>query len=160
VNVAQLIGDLRQQDIHLVAEGEKLIVDAPPGHISPNVQDVILANKPQIMTALRQSEALAGDPTKASSPLVEYARQHLPMIRLTFVQTDDILHDFKVLDTIRHVVQQFEPGGNRIRLRLVTNDGRRVVVEWFALADRELRLALARVLAAEGRNRVATMSGS
>jgi hypothetical protein len=80
-------------------------------------------------------------------PLAEVAADLLPNIRFTIRETANTRRDFDLVGQARQVIQEFQPGGNHIYLKIITLDGRRIVVEWRALAARDLRLALAHTLA-------------
>jgi hypothetical protein len=75
------------------------------------------------------------------------------MIRMTYRETHDLARDFTVLDSLRDAIAPYEAGGNRVRLTLLTLDGRKFLLEWRALVERGLRMDLARILAAEGLRR-------
>ena len=86
------------------------------------------------------------EPTDAASPFAAYARSFGTVVRFTVVETEDVIGDIAFLARIRGVLFE-HPGENAIRMRIVTLDGRRPVVEWRALASSELRMSLARLLA-------------
>ena len=84
------------------------------------------------------------------SPLVEYAaKQCGARLRFTVQETADVVGDIAFLRRIRAVLEEW-PGDNIVQMRIVTFDGRRPVVSWRAYACRELRFAIARLLAQRG----------
>jgi hypothetical protein len=125
-------------------------VSARKGVLTEDDRTAIAKVKPQLL------DLLTTEQKKTYTPLVEYAASILPSIRLTIRETENTERDFNLINRIRQVIQEFQPGGNHIYLVIRTVDGRRIVVEWRALADRELRLALGRVLASEGLRRAGT----
>ena len=81
------------------------------------------------------------------SPLVALAQEYAAVVCLTIAETEDVAGDIAFLRLVRAVIEEFQPGTNEVRVRLPTLDGRRPVVRWRALASRELRMTLARLLA-------------
>lgn len=161
MNAAELIADLKQRGVSLVPSGTKLIVDAPPGSLTPDLRNSMTALKFDVLRALHAAADRPAPPARVRSPLVAYAAERLPSIRLTLRETYNVIHDFNVLDAIREAIKAYEPGGNLVHLTIVTVDGRRFRLEWQALAERGLRHDLALVLAREGRRKLAAapMSG-
>lgn len=155
MNAAELIADLKHRGVSLVPSGTNLIVDAPPGSLTVDLREAIVVLKFDILRALRTSPDTPTAYAPVPSPLAEYAAAQLPAIRLTLRETDDLVHDFKVLDAIRNAIKAYEPGGNHVYLRIVAVDGRKFRLEWQALAERGLRHDLALVLAREGRRKLA-----
>jgi hypothetical protein len=122
---------------------------------------------PENATALPTAGALAvaGERTRAKAdvrvspppprqPLAEYAADRLPSIRFTLRETGDVVADCLLLDAIRSAIANYEPGHNHIFLTVVTEDRRRIKLEWRARADLDLRLDIAHILADEGRRRM------
>jgi hypothetical protein len=87
--------------------------------------------------------------TPSSSSLTEFAADVVPTLHFTVRETDDIVGDVGLLRRIHHLIAEQQPGINRIVLTIRTLGGRRVRVEWRALAGRELRLGIARLLATD-----------
>lgn len=145
MNTQTLVADLKERNVHLVACGASLIVDAPTGVMTQPLLDAINACKPEILAALSGAES---ESSESRSPLIEYATSILPWIKFTVVETGDIERDFALLHRLRAVIREFQPGGNRVRMRIVTTDQWVVVVEWRAITARILRLEIARILAA------------
>jgi hypothetical protein len=87
-------------------------------------------------------------------PLAEYAADCTPFIRFTLRETGNVVADCGLLDTIRSAIAKYEPGGNHIYLNVVTEDRRRIKLEWRALVQPELRYDIAHILADEGRRRM------
>jgi hypothetical protein len=154
MNAGTLLAELRARRVVITSLGTDLLIDAPNGALTDELRAAIVTHKTQLLGELNTSRTRA--PQSPPSALVGYAADRLPVIRMTYRETRDLAHDFTVLDTLRDVIAQYEPGGNRVRLRLVTADGRRFLLEWRALADGDLRLDLARVLASEGVRRAST----
>jgi hypothetical protein len=151
MNAAALLAHLQERNVDVTSLGADLLIDAPRGALTEELREAIAKHKAVLIHELNgRPEATVGEP---ASPLVAYAADRLPSIRLTFRETYDLARDFTVLDALRSAIRSYEPGGNRIRLRLTTLDGRRFLLEWRAQAERGLRLDLARVLAAEGTRR-------
>lgn len=146
MNTATLIEDLERRGVRLQADGDRLVVDAPLGVLTDEITAALTSQKAAVLRQLSTtgSAMIVSTPRR---PLAEVAADLLPSVRFTIRETGDTRRDFDLLARVRHVIQEFQPGGNHIYLRIITLDGRRVVVEWRALADRELRLALAAVLA-------------
>lgn len=139
-----LLEDLRRQGARIDVDGGDLVITARRGLVTPELRAALAEAKPELLETLRASA------TGPFSPLVEYAASVLPKIKMTIRETGDTKRDFDLVGRVRGEIQKFQPGGNHIYLRIVTLDGRRVVVEWRALAGRELRIALAHVLANAG----------
>jgi len=152
MNALALVHDLRQHGVSFLACGDELLVYAPKGRITPEVRDALVACKPQILQNLRAREAETVKPPS----LADYAADRAPTIRLTLRETDDTVNDFRLLDAIRNVIQEHQPGGNHVFLKIITVDGRRFTLEWRALVARDLRVSLAGILANEGVKRGAT----
>lgn len=142
MNACALLDDLKGQGLRLLACGDVLIVDAPRNTVTADLLDRIAANKPDLLTLLAEPVA-----TGARSRLAEYAADRTPSVRLTIRETGDTERDFDLVHRVRLEIAGYEPGGNHIYLAIITFDKRRVVVEWRAVAARELRMALAHVLA-------------
>jgi hypothetical protein len=142
VNPGDLLDDLKQRGLRLLACGDVLIVDAPRDGVTTDMLDRIAANKRALLTLLAVPVATGG-----RSPLVEYAADRTPPVRLTIRETGDAERDLDLLHRVLLVIGQHQPGGNHVYLRIVSQDRRRVVVEWRALAEPALRLGLARALA-------------
>lgn len=143
MNARALVADLKERNVRLVACGDSLIVDAPTGVMTAPLLDTITASKSEILATLSGNEDLQ----PAKSLLVEYAAAALPSIKFTVIESGDQERDFSLLHRIRAVINEYQPGGNRVRMRIVTTDGRPVTVEWRALAERGLRLEIGRILA-------------
>ena len=85
--------------------------------------------------------------TDADSPFAAYVQSFGTVVRFTVRETEDVVGDLAFLARIRAVLSEY-PGQNLIKMRIVTLDGRRPIVGWRALASDDLRIGLARVLAA------------
>jgi hypothetical protein len=142
VKAIVLVEDLERRGVRLRGEGDRLIVDAPVGVLTDEITSALATKKLSVLRILSEP--------RNDRSLAEVAADRLPVIRLTIRETEDTARDFDLLGRVRRVIQEFQPGGNHVYLRIVTLDQRRVVVEWRALADRELRVALARLVAANG----------
>jgi hypothetical protein len=114
---------------------DRLVLDAPCGVLTDEVKAKLRQLKPELLRVVRER------------PLPEVAADWLPKIKFTIRETGDAKRDFDLLGRLRQVIQEFQPGGNHVYLNIVTLDQRRVVVEWRAVAGRELRIALADILA-------------
>jgi len=147
LNATALLAELKERSVILLTVGENLLVDAPRGALTSELRLAIYANKADLLRELRERPQLAQPDCASDDPLVEYAASVLPKIKMTVRETGETKRDFDLLGRVRQVIQEFQPGGNHVYLNIVTLDGRRVVVEWRALAERELRVALAQILA-------------
>ena len=143
MNARAVLAKLRQHDIRVLACGERLLIDAPAGALTDDLRAALTESKPEILAMLAED---AHHGVRQASPLVEYASSVLPSVRFTVTETGDIERDFTLLHRLRHMIEEHQPGGNRILLRVVTTDRRIVVLEWRAVASRELRMGIARVL--------------
>ena len=146
MNAATLIEDLKRRGVRLRVEGDQLVVDAPRGLLTNEITAALAAHKPELLRSL-PSDQRPRAVAKPRRPLADVAADLLPNVHFTIRETGRTRRDFDLLGRARQVIQDFQPGGNHVYLRIITLDGRRVVVEWRAVADRELRLGLARVLA-------------
>jgi hypothetical protein len=149
VNAGVLVRDLEQQGVRLYVKGDQLVVDAPKGVLTTAIRSALASEKPavvQLLTAGEHQQRLH-PPRARGRPLAEVAADLAPAVRLTIRETGDTERDFDLLGRVRKVIQEFQPGGNHVYLKIVTTDGRRVVVEWRAVAARDLRMAIAQVLA-------------
>jgi hypothetical protein len=144
MNARAILAKLREHDIRVSACGERLLIDAPTGALTDDLRAALSESKPEILAMLADA---AEHGVRSASPLVEYASSVLPSVRFTVFETGDTERDFTLLHRLRHTIEEHQPGGNRILLRVVTTDRRKVVLEWRAVASRELRLDIARVLA-------------
>lgn len=158
MNASALVADLRTQGVSFAVRGDELLVYAPRGRITAAIREALVACKPDILRELREGAPRA-QPSNRPSSLADYAADRAPFIRFTLRETEDIVSDFKVLDAVRRVIQEFQPGGNHIFLNVRTVDGRRFKLEWPALVESELRRALATVLANEGLRRRRVLDG-
>jgi len=52
-----LIRDLREQGIRLSRKGDKLHVVAPPGKLTPELKEALLARKPELLALLSSTSA-------------------------------------------------------------------------------------------------------
>ena len=141
MNAQALLDELRHQGARISVERGDLVIVAPHGVMTSKLREAIAELKPELVEALR---------TVGAGPfgsLVEYAASLLPTIRLTIRESGQTKRDFDLLGRVRSVISEFQPGANHVYLTIITVDGRRVVVEWRALADLELRVALGRLLA-------------
>jgi len=136
-----LLEELRRQGARIDVDGGDLVITGRRGLVTPELRAALVEAKPELLETLRAS------PSRPASPLVEYAASVLPKIKMTIRETGNTTRDFDLVGRLRRAVQEFQPGANHIYLKIVTLDGRRVVVEWRALAARDLRLALAQILA-------------
>ena len=143
MNARAVLTELREQDIRVSACGERLLIDAPAGALTDDLRAVLTENKSEILAALEE-DALRS--VRQASALVAYASSVLPFVRFTVRETGDTERDFTLLHRLRHTIEEHQPGGNRILLRVVTTDRRKVLLEWRAVASRELRMGIARVL--------------
>ena len=87
--------------------------------------------------------------TKTGGHLTEYASQlpGMPRIRMTLYETEDVNPDVIMLQQVRAAIEAY-PGGNQVQATIRTLDGQRVPIEWRALACRELRQSLSRIMSA------------
>lgn len=136
MSATTLVRSLERMGVRLRAQDDRLVLDAPRGVLTDEVKAELRARKPEVLRIVRQRR-----------PLAEIAADRLPSVRLTIRETGDTQRDFDLLGRVRQVIEEFQPGGNHVYLNIVTLDRRRVVVEWRALADRALRIAIAQVLA-------------
>jgi len=143
MNARAVLAKLREQDIRISACGERLLIDAPAGAVTDDLRAVLTESKPEILAVLMED---ADHGARQPSVLVEYASSVLPFVRFTVRETGDTERDFTLLHRLRHTIEEHQPGGNRVLLRVVTTDRRKVVLEWRAVASRELRMGIARVL--------------
>ncbi len=141
MNAVAFLEDLRQRGALIQADHGDVVVAAPPGVLTTELRSTLVDAKDELL------EVLLAPSKGPFAPLVEYAASLLPKIRFTIHETGDTRRDFDLLGAARRLIREFQPGGNHVRLQIVTLDGRRVVVGWRALATRDLRLALARLLA-------------
>lgn len=146
MNTTTLIEDLERRGVRLRIDRDQLVVNAPRGVLTDEITAALRSQKPAVLRLLSAS-ASAMHVSNPRRPLAEVAADLLPSIRFTIRETGDTRRDFDLLGRARQVIQEFQPGGNHVYLNIVTLDGRRVVVEWRALADRALRLEIARILA-------------
>jgi hypothetical protein len=157
MNAAALLAELESRGVAVTSLGTDLLVDAPKGALTDELWAAIVSHKTALL------DELGGSPKaslrKQDTELIAHAANVLPMIRITYRETHDLARDFTVLDALRDAITPYEPGGNRVRLRLLTVDGRKFLLEWRALVEQGLRRDLARILAAEGVRR-ARASGS
>jgi hypothetical protein len=150
MNATDVLESLRERGALVRAECGDIVVSARKGVLTEDDRTAIAQVKPQLL------DLLATEQRRTYTPLIEYAASILPSIKMTVRETGDVERDFGLVNRIRQVIQEFQPGGNHIYLAIVTLNGRRIVVEWRALADRELRLALGRVLARAGLKGIAS----
>ena len=144
MNTATLIEDLKRRGVRLEVQGDQLVVDAPRGILTNEITAALAAHKRELLRSLPsdpQSRVVA-EPRRA---LADIAADLLPNVHFTIRETGNTRRDFNL--RARQVIEEFQPGGNHIYLRIITLDGRRVVVEWRAVAARELRIGLGQILA-------------
>ncbi|MEX2227479.1 MAG: hypothetical protein WEB52_13635 [Dehalococcoidia bacterium] len=146
MSATSLVRSLERRGVRLQAVDDRLVVDAPRGVLTDDVKEELRAQKSEVLRIVREGR-----------PLAELAADRLPSIRFTIRETGDTERDFDLIGRVRQVIEEFQPGGNHIYLTIVTLDQRRVVVEWRAVADRELRLGIGHVLARGGCVCVATL---
>jgi hypothetical protein len=135
VSAVLLVQNLERRGVRLKVEQDQLVVDAPRGVLTADVKAELAARKSELFRLVRDRT------------LDEVAANLLPRVRFTIRETGDTARDFDLLGRVRKLIQEFQPGGNHIYLNIVTLDGRRVVVEWRALATRQLRMGIAHILA-------------
>jgi hypothetical protein len=143
MNARAVLAKLREHDIRILACGDRLLIDAPTGALTDDLRAVLTKSKPEILAVLEED---AKRSVRQASALAAYASSVLPFVRFTVRETGDTERDFTLLHRLRHTIEEHQPGGNRILLRVVTTDRRKVVLEWRAVASRELRMGLAYVL--------------
>lgn len=141
MNAMALLENLRTRGAIVRVEDGDILVSAPKGLVTSDERLTLAGAKSELLRLLSR------EGPGPSSPLVEYAASVLPKIKMTIRETGDTERDFDLVGSVRRTIQEFQPGGNHIYLNIVALDRRRVVVEWRALAARELRLALAHILA-------------
>jgi hypothetical protein len=124
VSAVLLVQNLERRGVRLRVEQDQLVVDAPRGVLTADVKAELAARKSELFRLVRDRT------------LDEVAANLLPRVRFTIRETGDTARDFDLLGRVRKLIQEFQPGGNHIYLNIVTLDGRRVVVEWRALATR------------------------
>lgn len=81
------------------------------------------------------------------SALAESARFAAPPVRVTLRETENNAADIALLTDLVKVIKEY-PGGNRVHLIIHELAGNKAVMEWSALASRDMRMALARTLLA------------
>jgi hypothetical protein len=136
-----LIEDLTARGAAFRVDGDDIVVTAAKGVVTAADRAALAAVKAEAVHTLRLREP------RQFSPLVEYAASRLPRIRMTVRETGDTERDFGLINRLRRAIEEFQPGGNHVYLTIVTLGGRRVTVEWRAVADRPLRLMLGDILA-------------
>jgi hypothetical protein len=141
MNATTLLDDLRHRGAIVRVDRGEIVVSAPKGLVTAHDRATLAVAKPELL------RLLSSEKSGPFSPLVEYAASVLPKIRMTIRETGDTTRDLDLVGRVRRAIQEFQPGGNHIYLKIITLDGRRIVVEWRALAARDLRLALAHTLA-------------
>ncbi len=151
MNATALLAELEQRSVILLTLGDKLVVDAPRGVLTSELRLAIFANKAGLLRELRERPQLLAPNQRSATPLTDYAADRTPAIRFNLTETDDVVRDIQVVDRVRRVIQEHQPGGNHVYLTIKTLDRRRVTVEWRALATRNLRYGIARVLARAAR---------
>jgi len=150
-SVQELIAQARCYGRLELADGKVIVEGRFPGLLLEELR----AHKVEVRQAILgeaagwEADPLGRGPHDApKGPLAEYAA-HLPSVpvtRFTLRETEDVEDDAEWLRRIRRVIQEHQPGGNRIILNIVTLDGRRVGVEWRAVASRTLRQGIASLL--------------
>ena len=153
MNAASLLAELEERSVFLLSLGDNLLIDAPQGALTSDLRSAIAANKAGLLRELGRRPPVPPKSDKRASPLAEYAADRAPAVRFTIRETDDVVGDVRLLSRVREVIPAHQPGGNHSFLTIRTLDGRRVTVEWRALALRSLRLGIARVLAQAHRGR-------
>lgn len=141
MNATVLLHDLRGRGAIVRADHGDVVVSARKGLVTEDDRATLAVAKPDLL------RVLSDEKSGPFSPLVEYAASILPKIKMTVRETGDTKRDFDLIGRLRLVIQEFQPGGNHVYLRIVTLDGRCVVVGWRALTDRNLRIGLAQILA-------------
>jgi hypothetical protein len=141
MNASLLIDDLRSRGAIVRADRGDIVVSAPKGLVTDDDRATIAVAKAALLSLL------SAETSGPFSPLAEYAASVLPTMKMTIRETGDAKRDFDLVGRLRRAIEEFQPGGNHIYLTIVTLDGRRVLLEWRALADRELRFAVAQILA-------------
>ncbi len=53
MNAHELLKDLRGQDVRLEVDGERLLINAPPGGVTREVRDALCRHKAQLLALLR-----------------------------------------------------------------------------------------------------------
>jgi hypothetical protein len=53
MNAHELLKDLQGQDVRLEADGERLLINAPPGGVTREVRDALCRHKAQLLALLR-----------------------------------------------------------------------------------------------------------
>ena len=86
------------------------------------------------------------------SALVESAMFAAPPVRATINETEDKDADIALLSDLVKVIKEY-PGGNRVHLTIHELGGDKAVMEWSALASRDMRWGLARALLAHSPQR-------
>lgn len=82
-----------------------------------------------------------------ASALVQSARSAAPPVRVTICETEDKDADVALLSGLVKIIKEY-PGGNRVHLTIHELSGNKAVMEWSALASRDMRMGLSRVLLA------------
>jgi hypothetical protein len=123
-----LLAELADRRVVVIPLKHDLLIDAPPGALTPELRDAIAEQKQEL---IRDLSARPQQPrnTAQTSPLAEYAADRLPKVRLTVRQSEDLVGDVKLMNRIREAIAKFQPGGNHIYVRIVPRQGRSVVVE-------------------------------
>lgn len=86
-----------------------------------------------------------GLPPPTSSALLDEARKTAPLVHLTLRATANTEGDVRFLRRVAATLGHY-PGGNLIRMRVVTVEGRAQVLVWRAYSCRRLRRTLANML--------------
>ena len=68
LNPVEFLSHLRSLNIKIWADGDRLRYSAPPGALTPNLRDQLVAHKVEILTFIQQAEAA----TVSAIPTVSY----------------------------------------------------------------------------------------
>lgn len=99
-------------------------------------------------TATLHQDAAAGSEPLALSPLVEYvASEFATVVKFSVRESMDEDGDRALIRKVCEILDE-HPGANHIVMRAVQRDGSTISVGWRALATTDLRLGIARLLAA------------
>lgn len=141
MTAGDFLAELERRGVSVTVDRGDLRVVAPKSVLTAELRGEIARAKPELVETLR---AMSAGPFGS---LIEYAASLLPTIKMTIRETGETARDFDLVARVRHTIREFQPGGNHIYLKIITLDNRPVTVEWRALADRDLRIALGRLLA-------------
>lgn len=135
-NSAQsILAEARQRGIHLELVDSRLIVRHRRGAPVEDIRGLVESNRPQVIGLLEQER------------LLEYAAHlpGMPVVHFTLWETEDVDGDVAFLQRLVDTLREY-PGGNRVIATIRGIDGCKHLVEWRALASRQLRRSIGDLL--------------